>query len=92
MTSAADDKSHSQIAEIYAGIEDVCERLRQASYSGDHQKKELALFLATVAELDSRVQFGGIAFGDATPPYDDAGINLIGQSLAISYCLADFTD
>jgi hypothetical protein len=89
-TDSDADQDHSVASLIYDSVQEVCERMRQASLLGTHSEERLALFIAKLAEEMPSLGFGGLTYGGAIPPYDDAGVNTIGLTLVVHFSMSHY--
>jgi hypothetical protein len=83
-TYAEDDLSHSVIAQLYGGVQAVCDQLYAEFRDGSGAA--LSAFTAAVAsETGETFGFGGLSFQGGTPPDEDGSVNAIGTTMRVHY-------
>jgi hypothetical protein len=90
LTNAADDKSHQQIADYEAALQDVMDQL-EAQYcsSGPYWQTFTQRITEEMAVADFAVHVGGVEAGPGVEPSLDEGMNVISMSLVIHYSRSD---
>jgi len=80
-----DDKNHSQISLLYEAAQTTLDALHSQMMNGQ-TGTAYDLFVARMAELYRTFVLGGFQMGGGSPPYDEGGVNFMGQSIQIHYC------
>jgi hypothetical protein len=88
-----EDRDHAVISRMYGEVQAACDAI-YAQFKADMVGVDIAAFLAAITTaLGSEgaiFSFGGFILGDPSPPFDDAGKNMIGFSVQVHYSRSDF--
>ena len=90
-TDNDDDKGHTFISDMYEAVQTVLDGMFSQFIAGTQSTSVLAEFLAEIQTVTGTgFIFGGLEFESPLPPADDAGSNVIGITMKVSYSRSDY--
>jgi len=90
-TDNDDDNSHSFVSDMYGAVQSVLDGMVSQFIAGTQSTLVLAEFLAEIQTVTGTgFIFGGLEFESPLPPADDAGSNVIGITMKVSYSRSDY--